>query len=299
MGDVIPSLPSLEQASDPTWWARLMPGSSPAAAAEPAARLPDLGPYLDDLRVEGFLTIAGVWDEAVIGVVRACVLGAVAAGLPPLFAFVHEAPWRLFQSATPFLAAVLGSPPKVLPSFWAWCVSPRHDRAGWPPHRDRPHQVCLDPDGTPRSLSVWVPVTDATPENGCVYVVPMPLDHEGPDGRGGREGAPSGEGTDLHPLQAVRALPAPAGSLLAWNQRVLHWGGRAGRRASTPRISVACEFQSARFPPFVLPLRAPGVPSFEDRLGLIGLQLVQYQHATRTPELVALGAALRDRFLPT
>ena len=35
---------------------------------------------------------------------------------------------------------------------------------------------------------------------------------------------------------AVRA-PAGSGSLLAWNQAVLHWGGRASRLASGPRAS--------------------------------------------------------------
>lgn len=30
-----------------------------------------------------------------------------------------------------------------------------------------------------------------------------------------------------NPLQSIRALPAPAGSILGWNSRVWHWGDRS------------------------------------------------------------------------
>ena len=90
-----------------------------------------------------------------------------------------------------------------------FCVDPAAGAAGWPPHRDRvsprPHaQHCpclsaprptfaqLEPcrlcqgtdesasafraDGTPHYCTVWVALTDATPANSCLMVVPKDKD---------------------------------------------------------------------------------------------------------------------------
>lgn len=40
------------------------------------------------------------------------------------------------------------------------------------PHRDFNFTESNDPDGRPKMLSIWVPVTDATLNNGCMYVLP-------------------------------------------------------------------------------------------------------------------------------
>ena len=95
-------------------------------------------------------------------------------------------------------------------------------------------------------------------------------------------------------------MPAQAGSLLAWNQAILHWGGRASRRAQGPRTSVAFEFQRGDTPP--LQRAAAGsrsVPPFTERLGLIGKQVLQYQHMyPLTPDVERLAIELRDGFMP-
>src|SRR5207245_1434751 len=98
----------------------------------------------------------------------------------------------------------------------------------------------------------------------------------------------------------IRAVPAPAGSMLAWNQGVLHWGARASRRASAPRCSASIEFQRADISPFRSPLLDPHtIPSFHARLGLTGMQILQYQHMYPLDDpLGVLATRLRDRFLP-
>ncbi|PNH04087.1 hypothetical protein TSOC_009776 [Tetrabaena socialis] len=47
---------------------------------------------------------------------------------------------------------------------------------GWPPHRDRPTMPLLPPDRLPPYLTLWVALTPATPDNGCIHVLPADLD---------------------------------------------------------------------------------------------------------------------------
>jgi hypothetical protein len=100
--------------------------------------------------------------------------------------------------------------------------------------------------------------------------------------------------------QNIRALPAPAGSLLAWNQAVLHWGGRASRLAEGPRSSAAFEFQRGDKAPFNRPLLDPKkAPPFHQRLGLVGKQVLQYKHMyPLAPDIAMIAEALRSRFMP-
>jgi ectoine hydroxylase-related dioxygenase (phytanoyl-CoA dioxygenase family) len=127
------------------------------------------------------------------------------------------------------MEVALGNGYRALPDFWVWHVVPSESAYGWSPHRDRV-QPTLDRNNAPHSLTVWVPFTDATPLNGCIYMLPAHLDDRF------KQRIWDGEGNNqvLQP-QNIRALPAPAGSLLAWNQAVLHWGGRASRLAEGPR----------------------------------------------------------------
>ena len=141
----------------------------------------------------------------------------------------------------------------------------------------------------PKSLTVWVALTNASPLNGCMYLLPANLD------------------TDYHNfaerdsevnVKGMRALPVSAGSILMWNQRVIHWGGTASPRAREPRISFAMEFQRAderpynepllHFPDYLLP--------FDMRLMLVAKQFMQYTHMySISPELKRLAEKiLRD-----
>jgi ectoine hydroxylase-related dioxygenase (phytanoyl-CoA dioxygenase family) len=130
--------------------------------------------------------------------------------------------------------------------------------------------MALYSDGTPKSLTVWIPLTNATPLNGCMYIIPANRD---------KTYNTSDENEWKFDYPDVRALPGQAGNVFVWNQAVLHWGSRTSRFAEEPRISVAFEFQRADVPPFNQPLLNPKhLPSFEARLKLIAKQLLQYKH---------------------
>lgn len=228
---------------------------------------------------EGYVLMPPVLDAALMARMEACINRLHELGLPPVFGFVFAEFWEVFIALKPFLARTLGEGYRMLPDFWAWRVNNIKDDRGWQPHRDKSEKL-IDAEGMPQSLTVWVPINDATTLNGCMYMLPMHYDAF-------FESFDSGK-TNLQ-LQDIRALPAPSGSVIAWNQNVFHWGSRSSGRADAPRISMAFEFQRGDIEPLNRPLLDPHVvPPFRLRLKLIAKQLMQYKHMYGlAPELEA------------
>jgi hypothetical protein len=283
---------SKEAATNPQFWRELCPGLTIGGAMPaPTAAVADTAVLLERLRREGYVNEPAVIPRAVVEPLRAALQRLEDAGIPHVFAFVYDEFWQVFRSLEPFLQAVLGPGYRMLPDCWAWYVRPSNQAAGWKPHRDRPATV-LDADNTPHSLTVWLPLTDATPLNGCIYVLPA---HWDADIRNAATVEPAEFQLAGEALQNIRALTAPAGSLLAWNQLVLHWGGQASERAREPRCSIALQFQRGDREPFATPLLDPReLPPFYSRLGLIGRLLRGYTYFQKleSVELKCLAAAL-------
>ena len=189
--------------------------------------------------------------------------------IPPVFAFVYDEFWLACVKMAPVLARILGDDYVTLPNMWAWHIDPTADEHGWKAHRDRGRKTIFM-DGRPKILSTWLPLTDATPTNGCMYVVPADRD-------------PTYNTVDemnlRFELQDIRALPAAAGSILAWNQAVLHWGAHSAPRNETPRISIGAEFQRRDVEAFSTPFLDPrAMLTFEARLQIIAEQFKRYRH---------------------
>lgn len=277
------------------FWGDLCPGMSiEAGGACPSAAVDELDTQLADLKREGYVQIPDALPEAVVAPIQQAVSTLFQRGIPLAFAFVYDELWLAFQGLSEFLTSVLGQGYRALPDFWVWHVNPSDHAVGWGPHRDRVIET-LDDDNSPRTLTVWLPFTEATPLNGCMYVLPAHLDDrfvqrrwDGPDN------------TVVRNPQDIRALPATAGTLFAWNQGVLHWGGRGSRLGAAPRISAAFEFQRSDCAPFNTPLLDPGrMPTFTERLGLIGKQVLQYRHMyPLSAEVEAIATVLAERYMP-
>jgi len=239
------------------------------------------------MQVEGYVQLSPPdWGDLQISEMASLVKTFVAKDIMPVFSFLFDEYWLLFYKLNEFHQFILDDDYKLLPDFWCWCVDPMKNESGWKPHRDK-GAYSLFPDKSPMSLSTWIPLTNATTLNGCMYIVPMHLD------RGGEENGRFG-----FELSSIRALPAEAGSVLIWNQYLYHWGSRTGRDATEPRISVAFETQRSDVRPFNDFLLNPLVNvSFNQRLALIGKQILQYTHmyplaqqyAEIARELVKLG----------
>jgi phytanoyl-CoA dioxygenase PhyH len=195
----------------------------------------------------------------------------------PMFLAVYDEYWRVMQGIAPLLTPILGQGYRVLGDFWIWCISHRTASAGWTPHRDDqfPRRVTLRDDRTPTIVTVWIPFTDATPLNGCMYLLPLSRDPN----VGKRSDA-----VEPGSLQDVRALPAPAGSVLAWNQYILHWGGAASRFADGPRMSTGIYVQAGDVPLFTdKPVDFDQALPFGKRLSLIASNMLLYQPMHRFP----------------
>ncbi|HMI85374.1 MAG TPA: phytanoyl-CoA dioxygenase family protein [Polyangiaceae bacterium] len=282
-------------AEDLAFWRTLQPNLSiEGTGSLEGFEFGDIGVLMEQLRFEGYVNVPDVVPERLIVAMRDCIAKLHERKIPLAFAFVYDEAWQVFQGLASFMEAALGNGYRALPDFWVWHVVPAESATGWTPHRDRV-QPTLDRNNAPHSLTVWVPFTDATPLNGCIYMLPAHLDDRF------RQRVWDGEGNN-HVLapQNIRALPATAGSLLAWNQAVLHWGGRASRLAKGPRSSAALEFQRGDKAPFNRPLLDPKrTPPFQQRLGLVGKQVLQYKHMyPLTPDIAIIAETIRSRFMP-
>jgi len=269
------SAPDPKHLLDKAYWLELAPDlhvEEPAAfqgVSGLAFTDPELAVLHDDLMKEGYATVHdGDGQVPVDALARMIARVEGDCGLP-LFGFVYDECWVWFARLQPFLASVLGPGYRAVPAFWAWHVAPRDDDQGWTPHRDAGRRT-LFPDGRPKSLTVWSPLTDAVPENGCIYLVPADRDPTYNTAE---------EDSWRFDLSDVRAVPAKAGSVLVWNQAIVHWGARSSARARNPRISLSLEFQRGDTEPLGTPLLDPGtLPPFQVRLKLIAKQLLQYRH---------------------
>jgi ectoine hydroxylase-related dioxygenase (phytanoyl-CoA dioxygenase family) len=157
--------------------------------------------------------------------------------------------------------------------------------SGWKPHRDK-ISGSLFTDRSPKSLTVWIPITKAHPLNGCMYVLPADRDEEY-----ALENSVKGVGA----IPDMRALPASPGDVLIWTQHLYHWSGRAAaHHRLPPRMSVAFEYQRKDVRPFRRPLLNPdAVFTFEERLALIAKQIMQYRHMyASNPKLDALAEGI-------
>jgi hypothetical protein len=283
------------EAENITFWRELQPSLTIEGSLDvDAFQFGDVAKLMDQLRFEGYVNVAGIVPEKLVVAMRECIALLYERKIPLAFAFVYDEAWQVFKGLTSFMEAALGNGYRALPDFWVWHVVPSESAHGWTPHRDRV-QPTLDRNNSPHSLTVWIPFTDATPLNGCIYMLPAHLDDRF------KLRNWEGEGNNHVPApQNIRALPATAGSVLAWNQAVLHWGGRASRLAEGPRSSAALEFQRGDKAPFNRPLLDPKrTPTFQQRLGLVGKQVIQYQHMyPLTPDIAAIAEALRTKFMP-
>ena len=193
----------------------------------------------------------------------------VSANLLPVFAMIYDEFWLLQASARNAMEAVLGTGYTIRPCMWVWHVDPKKEESGWYQHRDGDINS-LHEDKRPKVLSLWIPLTQATPQNGCMYVKPM-----------NREEVcvVTNKKADIACLQDMQALPAEAGDMYIWNFWVLHWGSKATKRAKEPRISVAFEIEEAGSNLLEAPLMDPfRMPSYEERLRIIAYQIKQYMH---------------------
>ena len=260
----------------PSFWQAINPQLTIGAPIRPEPlRLDNSGldGISDKLMREGWLQVPPLFTQKMITSLRQGILNLGARGLPPVYIYVYDQPWQLFATLHPLIGRFLSEDFRLLPNFWAWHRATEKGSSGGTPHRDCQAETRFA-DGLGgellMSLSLWVPLTDATTDNGCMHVLPRAME---------QRYDPPLDDPDRIDLNEGIALPAKAGSVLGWPQDLYHWSGQATGRSTTPRISLSLEFQNPAFEPLRAPLLdITNPPTLDERLALIAEQIPRYRH---------------------
>ena len=234
---------------DPDFWRRINPdltiSDNPfrqVASVEVAPAEVDRCSRL--LVEEGYMQTRPLVPEARMEPLVRGIRRLVERGIPSGFLCLYDEYYQIFQGLEPLFAPLLGPRYRwVNDGNWAFYVPP--GAAGSVGFLElNPHRDTLGPDPSvlerrlPTILSVWIPLNDVSTAESCIYIVPADLD---PDYFTTRRDVDR----TRFKLQSVRALPAEAGSVLAWSTHLIHWGGAASPHARDARMSVAVYFQRA------------------------------------------------------
>ena len=267
-------LPNIERRS---YWEDLCPGAT--ITPQPFGASPefsqDTSRHNQQLREDGYFQTDPILSEATCLELRRCVEAVLAAGYPPIFALVYDGFYRALADFDPVLCGVLGHSYRLIPNFWVYHIDTNDEARGFEPHRDAEYPSTLDDSGLPTIVTAWIAVTDATPLNGCMYVLPRGRDPNYP-----RAVTNLAEPAVVDALENARAIPTRAGSLSCWDQYIVHWGCRSSHWATAPRISYAVYFERedgpSRDPTAFAP---PRTLDLADRLGIISKGLLRYSFA--------------------
>jgi hypothetical protein len=269
----------LAQVRDRAFWQALVPGLTVSDDIPFDGLAPWALPFNDEaafraqLDREGYVHLPQLMEPALVRRLAGAVDAVARHGLPPLFCLVYDEFWIPAFRLSAVMRAAFGAEASILPATWIWHIDPARSESGWQPHRDGGPATLL-PDGRPKRLTTWLALTEATPLNGCMYVVPA--DRDPSYGRTEQKGW-------SFALPDVRALPAQAGDVFLWTQQLLHWGSHAAPRGQAPRMSLSIEFAHGS---------ADGTPNivepemlrrFEHRLRFVAQMMVHFNHLSGLP----------------
>ena len=224
------------------------------------------------VRDDGVFQLPPVLADRSLRALNAAVDAVVRAGWPAVFAFVYDQPWLCARlpSLARVVTGALGVGYQQIPHVFTHVVQPRRGASGWPPHVD---------GYSKGRLSVWVPLTAATLDNGCMYVVPSSAVALEIAARPEWMCTLTGDEA-LALFHGSRAMPTPAGAPIGWRFDVVHWGGRvmtpgAERRAFSLEFIAAGQEPAGDEHPLVSP-DGP-LPSWPVRLRGVAAALDTYR----------------------
>lgn len=287
-------LAQLPKAGSLEFWRDLNPDLSisehPFQVARTAEQPPSglLAEYRERMEEEAYFQTEPTLPPEMLTAMRKAIESVKEAGLPAMFAFVYDI---FYQGLTHFDAAftaVLGENYRLVPNFAVYYIEASDQGKGFAPHRDAEYLDALDEQGMPTVMTVWITITEASPLNSCLYIVPKNRDPQYADSVKDLSIT-----ADAFAWEDVRALPTPAGVMSCWSQYLFHWGSRASRRAREPRITYAVYLQSGKVAPVSEQTAAiPAALGFAERLSMICRSLRHNNYATfasweRSEELLA------------
>ena len=218
--------------------------------------------------------------------------------LPATFVLLFDETWRLAARASSLLSNSTNPNNVFNFDMLAWYIDPREGAAGFSPHRDRqPDDVqgsFHSDNKMAKYVTMWLALSNATPENSCLYVIPKPYDPGYTDGDDESDDGPDPLAralSDKCAYQNIRALPRKAGQSLLFTHRILHWGSRGNPNShdKTPRVAISfvCSdpsFEKPYLNNFSLGDDEPLLPPFKIRLLLVCAQLLIYYQRFDLPK---------------
>jgi hypothetical protein len=220
----------------------------------------------------------------------------VSHGYPAVFIFLFDQAWYLCLHLFNLMQPVLNDEEAVLEaSMYAWSLQ-RQSKAAEKvgsnfgvPHRDITYNNCHSADGSPDILSLWIPLTDVSTENGCMYVVPRECDPQFSIDNTAKDQDPFSHRFNYAAITPL--APLNPGTVLIWHPNLIHWGGSCSfSSALAPRKSIAMAFRVRNDKrestekeihrygraPFKRDELLNGGPSYKDRLRMISKSLILY-----------------------
>jgi hypothetical protein len=200
------------------------------------------------LLTRGFLTLdvselpnvpIGIVERLHRGVLRLIELGHTASSISSF-----DEAWTLASAISPTVSSI--SSGRLMHSGDYFSFAKCSSRLGGfnGPHRDKPNsgvESFSTLDGSADYVTVWIALSEATPENSCLYFLPRDTPDEGYLKKGD-----SMTSLDLKNFDAICAQPCSAGSAVVFTHRVIHWGSRPQECQET-RVAMSFAMASPLF----------------------------------------------------
>jgi hypothetical protein len=252
------------------------------------------GEMLDDLDHKGyFVTARPLIKREVADNMLKAVENLRKEGWHEVWAFVYDEFWQVTRtpSMLKLLSDCLGENFKAMPHVVVHYVHPGTG-TGWSPH--------IDFSDRDDRFTVWFSLSDATINNGCIYVIAQHrVSAELLEKWTTMQDLNHREVKTL--LQGTRALPVEAGSILAWEGDVIHWGTFSSDNV-LPRVSLSVVYLRENIEPLAdeIPLLSPvELPSYAARMLSVGKAIGYYSiHVLALNKFKDVGAKLIAQYKP-
>lgn len=266
------------------------------AAAQQSTQEAETQKRRERLVEDGYVLVDdAIEDQELVTMLAAAITTLHKKNLPATFILLYDETWRMAQAASGILASSTHQANEFNFDMLAWYIDPRLAMAGFSPHRDRQpdkSKSSFHDNGMAKYVTMWVALTDATPENSCLYVIPKQFDPgytEGDDDGDDKASDPLTRALpDKQAYQNIRALPRNAGQSLLFTHRILHWGSRGNPNSHimTPRIAMSFVSSDPSFEKSYLAslTMENGLPPFKLRLLLVCAQLLIYYQRFDLPK---------------
>jgi hypothetical protein len=276
--------------TDPNFWRKICPGLSIEVPVAPNSNLANK--YIPNaeeserrrrcLIEDGFVLVDDPLNETLIKKVREGVealQGANEAKFPASFLLLFDETWELGRASKEILKLSSHASNDFNFDILAWYI----ESGGFSPHRDRQPEdapASFHPDQQAKFITHWIALSDATPENSCLYVIPKKYDPGYTEGDTEVEEPLRRALSTKESFQHIRALPRDSGYSLLFTHRIIHWGSaRVSNTKMPPRIALSfvCSDDSYEKPYIDRKyFESDKSPPFHIRLLLVCAQLLIY-----------------------